>query len=282
MKCLNLGCGARFHPEWTNLDLTPSSPEVRAYDLREALPFESESFDVVYHSHLIEHLRRDDVVRFLRECRRVLRLGGILRIALPDLEAIARAYLKSLEKALQGKAGSEHDYEWMMLELFDQTVRERPGGAMLEYLSRNPVPNESFVLRRMGAEARRIFSQRGSAGKRTKPPASASRPKRNEGLLRSLRQAIARMFLTEEELRALDIGQFRLRGETHQWMYDRYSLKRLLEAVGFQNPTQRTAFESAVPNWIDYHLDAEPDGSVYKPDSLYMEAVRPVHEDSSC
>src|SRR5437762_12486254 len=88
MKCLNLGCGARFHPQWTNLDLTPSGQNVRAYDCRQPLPFEDESFDVVYHSHLIEHLRREDVIRFLRECCRVLRPGGILRVAIPDLEGI--------------------------------------------------------------------------------------------------------------------------------------------------------------------------------------------------
>ena len=277
MKCLNLGCGVRFHPEWTNLDLRPSSQEVRAYDLREPLPFEDESFDVVYHSHLIEHLSKDEVVPFLRECSRVLIPGGILRVAIPDLEGIARAYLESLENALEGKAGSEHDYDWMMLELYDQTVRERPGGAMLEYLRRNPIPNEPFVLRRLGGEARSIISQGGPVGKPTKR-LSVSRRKRSGvySLLRSLRHAIARLFLTEEELRALKLGQFRLQGEAHQWMYDRYSLKRLLEAAGFQNATQRTAFESAVPNWIDYHLDTEPDGSVYKPDSLYMEAVRPV------
>ena len=278
MKCLNLGCGARFHPQWTNLDLTPSGQNVRAYDCRQPLPFEDESFDVVYHSHLIEHLRREDVIRFLRECCRVLRPGGILRVAIPDLEGIARDYLECLEKALEGKAGSEHDYNWMMLELFDQTVRERLGGAMLEYLRRDPIPNEQFVLRRWGGEARRIISQPGPAGKQTKPLASVSRRGRSgvSGLLRSLRHAIARMFLTEKELQALELGQFRLQGEMHQWMYDRYSLKRLLEAAGFQNPTQRTALESAVPNWPDYHLDTEPDGSVYKPDSLYMEAARPV------
>jgi predicted SAM-dependent methyltransferase len=278
IRCLNLGCGDRFHPQWTNLDLTPSSPNVSVYDCREPLPFEDESFDVVYHSHVIEHLRREDVIRFLRECCRVLRPGGILRVAIPDLEGIARAYLECLEKAVEEKPGSEHDYHWMMLELFDQTVRERSGGAMLEYLRRDPISNEPFVLRRMGGEARRIISQLRPSGKQTKPPASVSRRGRRgvNGLLRALRHAMARMFLTEKEVRALELGQFRFQGEVHQWMYDRYSLKRLLEEAGFQNPTRRSAFESAIPNWLDYHLDTEPDGSVYKPDSLYMEAVRPA------
>jgi SAM-dependent methyltransferase len=274
MKCLNLGCGPRFHPEWTNLDLKPLSQEVRAFDLRKPLPFGDASFDLVYHSHLLEHLRKDDAPRFVRECYRLLRPGGILRVAIPDLESIARAYLAALENALQGKAGSEHDYDWMMLELLDQAVRERSGGAMFEYLSRNPIPNEPFVLRRMGGEARRIISEfRGAA---TQPNPSASESPRQNRPPRSLRHTIARKFLTKEERLALKVGQFRSQGEPHQWMYDRYSLKRLLETAGFQNAAQRTAFESAVPNWTDYHLDTDPDGSIYKPDSLYMEAARPA------
>jgi hypothetical protein len=182
--------------------------------------------------------------------------------------------LAALENALQGQAGSEHDYDWIMLELLDQAVRERSGGAMFEYLSRDPIPNEPFVLRRMGGEARRIISQfRGAA---TQPNVAASESPRQGRLPRSLRHTIARKFLTKDERRALKVGQFRSQGEPHQWMYDRYSLKRLLETAGFQNAAQRTAFESAVPNWTDYYLDTDPDGSVYKPDSLYMEAARPA------
>ena len=58
MRCLNLGCGERFHPEWVNLDLHPTDTSVRGWDLQEGLPFPDGSFDVVYHSHVLEHFSK--------------------------------------------------------------------------------------------------------------------------------------------------------------------------------------------------------------------------------
>lgn len=87
---------------------------------------------------------------------------------------------------------------------------------------------------------------------------------------------LIKMLLSADDYQALQIGRFRLQGEIHQWMYDRYSLARLLEQTGFHHPVQRTACESATENWLQFHLDTEPDGTVYKPDSLYMEATKPA------
>ena len=80
--------------------------------------------------------------------------------------------------------------------------------------------------------------------------------------------------LLGDEFSALQIGRFRLSGENHQWMYDSYSLSRLLEAAGFKGFVVRSASESYSPNWSSYNLDTEPDGSIYKPDSLFVEAIK--------
>jgi hypothetical protein len=82
--------------------------------------------------------------------------------------------------------------------------------------------------------------------------------------------------LLGQEYATLQLGRFRQSGEVHQWMYDRYSLKRLLEHCGFSGVVQRSAKESYIENWHQFNLDTEPDGSIYKPDSLYMEAVKPA------
>jgi hypothetical protein len=45
--------------------------------------------------------------------------------------------------------------------------------------------------------------------------------------------------------------------------------------AGFREPVVRQATESTIPQWSSYHLDTMPDGSVVKPDSIFMEAIKP-------
>ena len=51
---------------------------------------------------------------------RVLRPGGLLRLAVPDLEDIARAYLKTLEETRAGTEGAEKRHQWMLVEILNQ------------------------------------------------------------------------------------------------------------------------------------------------------------------
>src|SRR6185437_7104009 len=73
MRALNLGCGGRFQPDWENLDFAPASAAVRAHDLQKGIPFPDGTFDVVYHSHVLEHFPKQFAPSFLRECHRVLK-----------------------------------------------------------------------------------------------------------------------------------------------------------------------------------------------------------------
>ena len=70
---------------------------------------------------------------------------------------------------------------------------------------------------------------------------------------------------------AKSIGEFRMGGEVHMWMYDRFSLSRLLLSCGFRNPTVKNPFESDIPDFGGYELDVK-DTVVYDPKSLFMEA----------
>jgi predicted SAM-dependent methyltransferase len=275
MRYLNLGCGSRFHPTWTNLDVISSNAAVRACDLSKGIPFPDNSFQVVYHSHLLEHFPKDKAFELMQECRRVLETGGVIRVAVPDLEQIVRMYLKALELSCQGDETWQHNYEWLMIQLYDQAVREQSGGAFLKYLQRGTIPNEDFVCSRSG-EARRIIQQfRGrlldgsTAGARTRPSWRALR-----AWPRVLRAAMLRVILGEKDYAALGVARFRSSGEIHHWMYDQYSLATLLRRAGFADPKRFDASESRIPGWVAYNLDTEPDGAVYKPDSLYMEAVK--------
>jgi glycosyltransferase involved in cell wall biosynthesis len=218
------------------------------YDLTQGIPFNNNCFDAVYHSHLLEHFSKSYAPIFIQECYRVLKPGGIIRVVVPDLENIARLYLALLQEALAGNEEAQKRYEWIILELFDQMVRNTSGGEMLRYWHQNPMPAEDFVYARMGSEVKEAIAQLRKHNPPLTPP-SPSNP--------------------------LEIGQFRLSGEVHQWMYDRYSLTKLLREAGFEEVRVCRADESQIPDFNSYLLDIEEDGSVRKPDSLFMEAKKP-------
>ncbi|MBI4964989.1 MAG: methyltransferase domain-containing protein [Desulfomonile tiedjei] len=64
-------------------------------DATQGLPLADGSIDVLYSSHMLEHLDRMEASIFLKEAKRVLRSGGIIRLALPDLRKQVRQYLES-------------------------------------------------------------------------------------------------------------------------------------------------------------------------------------------
>lgn len=248
MKLLNLGCGKRFHQEWINLDFNSNSKYVQKYNLNNPLPFNDESIDVIYHSHLLEHFSKCRAKEFLKECYRVLKRDGIIRVVVPDLEEIAKNYLFYLNKAKEGDRQAKIRYEWMMLEMYDQTVREYSGGEMLEFWKQNPLSEEEFIIQRVGSEVKNA--------------------------LKSIREKNLKPNKKCIKKSAEEIGNFRASGEVHKWMYDEFSLSELLKKIGFKDIKRQNADTSYIKNFNLYLLDIEEDGSVRKPDSLFMEAVK--------
>lgn len=269
IKCVNLGCGHRFHPDWVNLDLHPSHPSVQKWDLHNDLPFPDRSIDVVYHSHVLEHLSKADGLQLLRRCRRVLKPNGILRVAVPDLERIVRHYLEALEKSVSGEPKWQHRYEWALLEMYDQTVREFSGGRMLEFARTLSGDQLEFLRHRFGSEVDRLLEPFDSC----QAPRHPNKTRTVKQFAEGLRRKALRLIIGREGVRTYDAGRFRLSGELHLWMYDCYSLGRALDQAGFSGHRLVGAAESAIPAWVDFHLDTEPDGRIYKPDSLFMEAT---------
>src|SRR6185436_5550447 len=122
------------------------------HDLRQRVPLPDASCAAVYHSHVLEHFSRAEAPLFLQECHRLIAPGGLLRVVVPDLETIARLYLKNLDGALAGDTQAAHRHEWMTIELMDQMVREESGGEMMKYWQQDPMPAEAFVIERTGRE----------------------------------------------------------------------------------------------------------------------------------
>lgn len=260
---LNLGCGERYHPDWVNLDMQAAGPGVIVANLRGGIPFPDGHFSVVYHSHLLEHLRRSDAVKLIAECQRVLSPGGIMRVVVPDLEATAREYLRVMDQLDAGDESARRRHEWLMIELLDQLVRRVPGGEMLTYLKQPGNPEADYVIGRIGAWAE-VHLRGERAGESA--AGDAGRWSRFRLWLRRRRRRLAQL--------AHSLTDFRERGEVHQWMYDRHSLTMLVRAAGFGEVVCVDHHQSRIRDWARYGLDTEPDGRAAIPVSLYLEAVK--------
>lgn len=276
MKLLNLGCGEHCHPDWTNVDLARSVAGVVQADLRKGVPFPDNEFDVVYHSHVLEHLTPQEGRAFLEECERVLKPGGTLRVVVPDLEGIAREYLRSLDAVTAGEPEAADQHRWMTLELVDQMVRPRAGGEIGRWIKLPAPPAHEFVRSRLGAE----FDKIAGATPKPKRPRSLTKILRAETsrLGRQLAAAVVALTSGTRGVDALREGLFRQSGEVHRWMYDRVSLAKLLDEVGFEMATTRAADESRVDDFARFELDVVG-GKIRKPDSLFMEAQKPLQRD---
>jgi predicted SAM-dependent methyltransferase len=272
---LNLGCGERFFDSWINMDFISSSPFVRQHDLNTGIPLDNNSVKVVYHSHILEHFTRERGKYLIDECFRVLEPGGVIRIAVPDLEQIARSYIKSLENVLaENSEMNAENYNWSLIELFDQMIRNHSGGEMGKYWTRDHLINEEHITNRVGHEFRNFREVYKNRLKEPVTPAQKSEVK--PGVLTKIKTAIRNKILPPgmDESHFTRIGLFRSSGEIHQWMYDKYSLKVLLENSGFRQVEKKDAFSSSIVNWKDFiALDVEK-GKVRKPDSLFIEAFK--------
>jgi SAM-dependent methyltransferase len=114
---LNVGSGPAVAPAWISIDgswqarlaghrwLARAASRVfgievghwpqgiKYRDVRGGLGYDDESIAVVYASHLLEHLYREQALRFLRDVRRALVPGGVCRVVVPDVAAIVGWYL---------------------------------------------------------------------------------------------------------------------------------------------------------------------------------------------
>ena len=238
---LNLGCGTRTSslPNVVNIDWSmmlrfrknrvlnwfalhllkgarlerfKSLPDnILVHNIAKDIPFENGSVDVVYHSHVLEHLDKDVAKRFLLECQRVLKPGGVIRIVVPDLERLCGQYLTHCR--IMPNADIEA-HEHLIAEIIEQCVRREAHGTSLQKPIRRKLEN-------------------------------------------------------------LLLGDARSRGETHQWMYDRFTLRKLLEDCGYISVQTFDHLNSNVDGWGCLQLDANEAGGMYIANSLFIEAFAP-------
>jgi len=90
-KKLHVGCGKNKFSGWINADVVPSS-ELIVF-LQKKLPFRKEALSRIYTEHVLEHASYEVGLYFMKEAYRVLEIGGVVRLAMPDLDDLIEAYV---------------------------------------------------------------------------------------------------------------------------------------------------------------------------------------------
>ncbi len=97
---LNIGSGCVsgtpfVKSDWLNIDNTwtpedegwPKGGAYQNFDIRESWPIEDDSVECIFASHIIEHIKYDELLLVFSECHRVLKEGHPIRIVCPDPRA---------------------------------------------------------------------------------------------------------------------------------------------------------------------------------------------------
>ena len=100
IRKIQLGSGTNRYEGWLNTDLYPKGGNTYL-DVTSPLPIKSDSFDYIFSEHMIEHISFQDAERLLSESYRILRPGGKIRIATPDLSHYLSLFREN--KSLQQK-----------------------------------------------------------------------------------------------------------------------------------------------------------------------------------
>ncbi len=266
-SAINLACGGKFCnlSGWINADHNPSSQEVLRVNLLKPLPFENNSFDVVYHSQFIEHLTFDDAEKFLEECFRILKPNGILRVVTPDFQNQVKEYLKNLENVLKDPLNkvSKLRYEWIRLELMDQLTRNETGGEMSVFLANSSNEIQDYLderLGRSGVQLNSVFPNKFASSLVV-------------SILKQIKVNILKIYKKLVPASYL-VGGFRLSGEVHYTMFDKFLLSDMLYRVGFDDVEVMSAQKSNIENWKSTLLDSDHNGLLDCPTSLFMEAKK--------
>ena len=132
-------------------------------DVRDLSIFDDETVDIIVAHHLLEHIALQDISAFIREWRRVLKVGGTLAICVPDLQALAGRWVKGELSAYDFNVNAYGAYQGYEYDLHrwgynEQELVERVSGTsqgMQEFAWSDIhilIPQETFVGLYEGAD----------------------------------------------------------------------------------------------------------------------------------
>ena len=83
---LHVGCGNVIISGWSNLDIEKLPGVDIQDDIRTLEKIKDESCDIIYASHVLEHVGRNEFGDVLKIWNKKLKMNGVLRVAVPDFE----------------------------------------------------------------------------------------------------------------------------------------------------------------------------------------------------
>lgn len=240
---LNLGCGARMSHAWNNLDFSPYA-KLRHRPLL-ARFLKSVGLLAPYRYDTLQTIDPQIIVWDLR--------NGI-PFAGGTFDAIYHSHF--LEHLDRGAARGVLAESYRAL---------KPGG-----VTRVVVPDLAAIIARYNAGKEAL--DRGG-------PSAASAHEQAitdifDQMVRAEHAGTTRQRPLVRRIERLLRGNAARTGELHRWMYDRHSLARLLESLGYRDIRAESPTGSRIKDFASYHLDADPDGTIHKIESIYIEGVK--------
>jgi SAM-dependent methyltransferase len=156
---------------------------------------------------------------------------------------------------------------------------------VLEHIDREYVPGllaEIFRVLRPGGVHRIVVPHFERQVREYLASLDAERPDHDERVRALMGQSVQREACGSQlqspmrrRIENLLLGDARRRGHTHQWAWDRVNLRLALEEAGFAEVEEVGPTKSRIDEWVAMGLDTDSDGTVDKPGSLWVEAIRP-------
>jgi predicted SAM-dependent methyltransferase len=269
----------KFLTEWTNVMfvpvLKPSIENVHYVDLSKGLlDFPDHTFDAANAYHVLEHLTPQEGEVFAAEVFRVLKSNTVFRVSEPDLESICREYLRQLKLASkEPTVQNMRRYHWAVMDIFEQIVREKSGGMMLEALRAGEY-DQDYLKEKYGD----VFGPFLETIRQEKHSNVSDSEQRT--FLQRLKHLTPVTFYQGVKWRCRSYknrapSHPRITREANRWMYDRVSLSRLLEKAGFVDIQQKDFKHSDIPHWSKYDLDCSNFGNLALEPSVYVEGRKP-------
>lgn len=116
-KRLYLGCNDKYIDGFVNIDILENSKADIISDVTKLNEFDNNTIDLIYSSHMIEHVSRYTYKEVLKRWYNLIKPGGIIRLALPDLLALSKYYVEhgninEVRGCMFGGQVNKYDYHY--------------------------------------------------------------------------------------------------------------------------------------------------------------------------